>query len=369
MLAKFRKKLDSSSTKKTPKESKDDDKAGEATPAGRTARNARYIKKLREYSLLLEYKRLKDLAPTGVYVLPTQESLWRWHGVIFLRKGFFRKGVFKFVLHIPDGYPDAGPPRVFFISEIFHPLINPDTGELDFSPQFPEWNPHEHFLVLVLHYVKKVFYQSRLWDARPGRVPFNKKAEDMWMKDKEKWLLSCDRCACASVERENVYNNAVPSFTVTTPSPQGAPPSVVRTEPCVNAIHLVPHKNVHTEAFNRIVSPEHEQEVQSRSFSYITWFTDGVRKLGGDGHGGVLRFNTAVGTLPPLRPLWEMTASDNNAGSDQKTHAITAGDTTITSTSSGNGGGSATTPSPSSTTSAPPPATASAATSTTSIAA
>jgi hypothetical protein len=43
-----------------------------------------------------------------------------WHGVIFLRKGYFRKGVFKFVMHIPDGYPDAGPPRVFFISDVRH---------------------------------------------------------------------------------------------------------------------------------------------------------------------------------------------------------------------------------------------------------
>jgi hypothetical protein len=50
------------------------------------------------------------------------------------------------------------------------------------------------------------------------------------MKDKEKFLLSCDRCAGASVERENVYNNSVQSFSVTTPSPSGGPPNVLRTE-------------------------------------------------------------------------------------------------------------------------------------------
>jgi ubiquitin-protein ligase len=37
--------------------------------------------------------------------------------VIFVRKGHYRGGVFKFVLLIPPHYPDEGP-KVHFLSEV-----------------------------------------------------------------------------------------------------------------------------------------------------------------------------------------------------------------------------------------------------------
>ena len=40
-----------------------------------------------------------------------------WYGVIFVRKGHYRGGVFKFVLLIPTAYPDEGP-KVHFLSEV-----------------------------------------------------------------------------------------------------------------------------------------------------------------------------------------------------------------------------------------------------------
>jgi hypothetical protein len=52
----------------------------------------------------------------------------------------------------------------------------------------------------------------------------------------------------------------------------------------------------------------------------------GVRKLGGDGNGATLRFNTAVGTLPPLRPLWEITAAATHDTHEQDTNTATSTD-------------------------------------------
>lgn len=43
-----------------------------------------------------------------------------WYGVIFVRKGHYRGGVFKFVLLIPTLYPDEGP-KVHFLSEVRWP--------------------------------------------------------------------------------------------------------------------------------------------------------------------------------------------------------------------------------------------------------
>lgn len=52
----------------------------------------------------------------------------------------------------------------FFLStraypQVFNPLINPRTGELDLSIQFATWNPNQHYIVLLLAYVKKIFYK------------------------------------------------------------------------------------------------------------------------------------------------------------------------------------------------------------------
>ena len=68
----------------------------------------------------------------GIYVLPSTDSLFTWHGVIFvrcallahglscarrcsshqfrclvLRSGLYREGVFKFVIRFPDNFPKA----------------------------------------------------------------------------------------------------------------------------------------------------------------------------------------------------------------------------------------------------------------------
>jgi len=45
-------------------------------PATLTTSDA-YSRVLKDYSLLMEYKRLKQLAPTGIYVLPAADSLRR----------------------------------------------------------------------------------------------------------------------------------------------------------------------------------------------------------------------------------------------------------------------------------------------------
>lgn len=52
-----------------------------------------------------------------------------WHGVVFVRYGIYKEGKFKFKI-IFDGFP-AKTPKVHFMSEIYHPLVHPETGLLD----------------------------------------------------------------------------------------------------------------------------------------------------------------------------------------------------------------------------------------------
>ena len=80
---------------------------------------------MKNYALTLEYKHLQQRAPGGVYVLPHELRLWS--GVIFVRQGVYRDGIFKFRVIIPTNYPaDDACPTVVFDTPVFHPLVNPE---------------------------------------------------------------------------------------------------------------------------------------------------------------------------------------------------------------------------------------------------
>lgn len=58
------------------------------------------------------------------------EKLIEWEGVIFIKDGIYKNGIFKFFISIPQNYPDAAP-KLFFKSKIYNSRIDSETGELD----------------------------------------------------------------------------------------------------------------------------------------------------------------------------------------------------------------------------------------------
>jgi ubiquitin-protein ligase len=234
-------------------------------------------------------KRLKQQSPTGVYVLPAADSLRRWYGVIFLRKGHYRGGIFKFVILIPQAYPDEGP-KVHFLSEVFHPLIHPDTGLLDLSWQFPVWSSNQHYIVLLLCYIKKIFYKTEYWEGRPpgsGASPkdapasaMNPKAQSLWLKSPAEYLKMCEQTSAKSQTAEKLYS-----------TPEDAKMSIKFDRP----------RPAHEEACRRIVHQEKERGVAGAS--YLDWFTDGVYKLD----------NLSLGPVPTMLPPVTYNASSSSA--------------------------------------------------------
>lgn len=112
--------------------------------------------------------------PLGVYVMPSsndlygkwggEKSKWMavqlivcvvWHGVLFVHKGYFRSGTFRFQLNIPKDYPNS-PPSVTFFKDVFHPLVD-DHGNVCILQQFPKWRPYQDYVFHVLHYLKNMF--------------------------------------------------------------------------------------------------------------------------------------------------------------------------------------------------------------------
>ena len=56
---------------------------------------------IKDYGLMIEYKHLKQYVPSGIYVLPSFEDLRLWFGVIFIRRGLYQGGVFRFRIDFP----------------------------------------------------------------------------------------------------------------------------------------------------------------------------------------------------------------------------------------------------------------------------
>jgi len=112
---------------------------------------------LRDYKVSIEYKHLKSHAPGGVYLIPSLVDLRHFYGIIFVRRGHYTNGIFKFQLRLPPRYNDQNTwPEINFSSNVFNPYVNATTGELDLKSHYPTWDPSKHYLVTALTLTKKV---------------------------------------------------------------------------------------------------------------------------------------------------------------------------------------------------------------------
>ncbi|KAJ7068260.1 UBC-like protein [Mycena amicta] len=114
-------------------------------------------------TISLEFASLghRDHCPLGIYVLPSPDTIMVWDGVFFVHKGYFADAVFKFQLTFPPTYPNMQP-QVKFTSDVFHPLVSPNSGTFNLAPRFRPWRPKEHRVFDVLHWVKAAFKKHAL---------------------------------------------------------------------------------------------------------------------------------------------------------------------------------------------------------------
>jgi len=166
-----------------------------STPRG----NHSYSPYFLEYTLLAEYNLLQKQRVSGVYVVPSGKSPLVWHGVIFIRAGLYQEGIFRFHLLIPENYPDGDVPRVVFDSPVFHPLIDPETKELDIARGFAnKWRRNVNHLWHVLLYVRRCFYKIETTH------PLNPEAAVLFDSDNEMFQVRVRGCVNAS--KEAVYD-------------------------------------------------------------------------------------------------------------------------------------------------------------------
>uniref|UniRef100_A0A0B6ZMZ5 UBC core domain-containing protein n=1 Tax=Arion vulgaris TaxID=1028688 RepID=A0A0B6ZMZ5_9EUPU len=112
-----------------------------------------------EYSIMAEYNQLHQQKIPGVYVMPCAKTPLVWSGLLFIRQGLYQGGALRFTLTIPDNYPDGDCPKLVFEYPVFHPLVDPVSGELDVKRAFTRWRRNVNHLWQVILYAKKVFYK------------------------------------------------------------------------------------------------------------------------------------------------------------------------------------------------------------------
>jgi len=145
---------------------------------------------LRDYKVTIEYKHLKSHAPGGVYLIPSMTDLRHFYGIIFVRRGPYTNGIFKFQLRLPQRYNDVNMwPQITFSSKVYNPYVDAKTGVLDIRSAYPSWDPSRHYLVTVLTHLKKIFYSKNFADAKA-----NPEARELGMKDPEKYRKRVDEC-------------------------------------------------------------------------------------------------------------------------------------------------------------------------------
>ncbi|KAL8438952.1 hypothetical protein Efla_005087 [Eimeria flavescens] len=169
------------------------------------------------YSVLIEYAKLPEFAPEGIYCLPSWTDVRSWDGVVFPRHGVYRGGIFKFRIAIPKKYPNAAP-TVAFLTPLFHPLVSEETGELCIQAYFKEWKSERDYLPLLLMYIKSIFFSKDLLrgtaDKRNWR---NETAARLFRDDKAALLQEIQQCVKTSqdssleaVPKEKVLRAAPP---------------------------------------------------------------------------------------------------------------------------------------------------------------
>jgi len=125
-------------------------------------------------------------------------------GIIFLRRGWYTNGIFKFSLGLPDHYNSPGSyPTVRFInSKVYNPYVDPETQELELRASIkPDWDPAQHYLVTILTVLKKIFYIRDFSDATADPAARSLAAEN-WTEFRNK----VDECV--RVSQVQVYENS-----------------------------------------------------------------------------------------------------------------------------------------------------------------
>lgn len=150
-----------------------------------------------------------------------------WYGVIFVRDGIYKDGIFRFNISLPEKFPEETTPPVIiqdvcklystlilekllfqtiiFQNEIFHPSVSPFTGTLDISHAFPKWQPRQNHIWQLLKYIQFVFqYPNHNINSIANTKLPNKSAADLLSQNKAEYISKVKENV--RISRDKIYD-------------------------------------------------------------------------------------------------------------------------------------------------------------------
>ncbi|XP_053608557.1 protein crossbronx homolog [Plodia interpunctella] len=152
-----------------------------------------------EYIIMAEYRMLQTENLQGIYVIPSYENSFVWFGVIFVRAGYYEGGVFRFTLTLPENFPDVNVPVVNFSSNLYHPAVDSNTGNLNLHEVFPQWDIKRNHIWQILKYLHFIFHNLNM------KAPANADASTIYKTNKKLFLEKVRECVVSSID--HVYDD------------------------------------------------------------------------------------------------------------------------------------------------------------------
>jgi len=87
---------------------------------------------------LAEAKKFKE---PNILLMNLNDDVFTWKGYLFGPDNSpYKDGIFQIKLNLPNNYP-MSPPKITFLTKIFHPNINFETGEVCLDILKEQWTP------------------------------------------------------------------------------------------------------------------------------------------------------------------------------------------------------------------------------------
>ena len=149
---------------------------------------------------------MSEFASGSVYVMPSKNHSLVWDGIIFVRSGPFKSGIFRFVLQLESNFPSQKfPPVIKLLTPLVHPLVSDDTLIFDSSSAFNTWNDSDH-IYEILKFLKYALENIDYCCTQIQR-PSNPSAVELYNKNRQKFLELARETVARSVNE--VFNSDV----------------------------------------------------------------------------------------------------------------------------------------------------------------